>query len=136
MLRLDNARVTFTSSRGAASSLGGGRTSLIRVSLPMGMSASDVLFIVAGPLSPITRAEYPDLSVTMNITDRHDLVTDLPDAKETWFDSAMPGVGVNFSIRVQECLCGRCEIDAVLADVDQLLLGVPHEVSGAHLHCL
>ena len=136
MLRRDSAKVTFTSSRGTTSSFGGGRTSLTRVSFPMGISESDFLFIVFRPLSPASRTKNPNFPMTGNASDRHDPFIDFSNTIESRFDHAMLGVNKGLPFGVRERPCSHCEIDAMLFNIYLFLLRVPDKDSKTNIHCL
>ncbi len=65
---------------------------------------------------------------------RDNSIIDLPDAKQPWLTSTVLRVSVDLPARVLEHLCGRNEIDAMLANIGQLFLDVPNEVAGAEIH--
>ena len=136
MLRLDKANVTFTSSRGGTSSLGGGKKSFTRVNLPMGISLSVFLFIVLCSVSPISGTENPDFSMSLYKSDRNDTPVNHADAKETRLGRAVLGIRVYLPTWIRECSCGRREINAMLSNICQFLLNVPNEIAGANPHRL
>ncbi len=136
MLRLDNASVTLTSSRGGNSSFGGGKKSFTRVNFPTGISQSESVFffIVFHPASPVAGTENPYLVISPHESDGHDAPLNHPDIKEPSLRSTVLGIRVHFPVRIQKCSGSGRKIDPMFANVLQLLSNIPNKVAGIEIH--